>query len=883
MNINSRNKLGAALLVCLLLTFFSFPLQAQHNHSGHSHDSKVVPTVRNCHAMDVLTQNLQRDPGIMQRMMSIEEHTQSFIREGAILDRAVVSIPVVVHVLYRTSSENISDAQILSQIAVLNDDFRRNNADANNKWSQAADSEIEFCLASVDPSGNPTTGITRTSTNKTSFGTNDAMKYSNQGGKDAWPTDQYLNIWVCTIGGGILGYAQFPGSGSSATDGVVVGSTYFGTTGTATAPFNKGRTTTHEVGHWLNLRHIWGGGGCGVDDFVSDTPESDAANYGCASTHSSCGSADMVENYMDYSDDACMNLFTNGQKARMQALFAPGGFRRSLLTSGACGGGSGGGGTTACASTITSFPYSEGFESGLGAWAQSAADNIDWTRKSGSTPSGNTGPSAAAAGTYYMYIEASSPNYPSKTAILSSPCFNMSSLSNPELTFQYHMWGAAMGTLALEVSTNNGSTWTSIWSKVGDQGNAWASATVSLSSYAGQTIQLRFKGTTGSNYTGDMSVDDIKLQNKATTGGGGGGGSTCTGELVSLAITFDNYPAETSWSIVNASGQTVATGNNYTGTSHSQSVCLPDGCYDFVINDSYGDGMCCAYGNGAYSLTDASGGILAAGGSFTTSETTNFCVGGAGGTTCPTIDFSAYSINAYSTQDQGTAQVQDAGQTLFIQNNAWKAIPYNYTVTASTVIEVEFRSTLQGEIHGIGFDNDDAISSDRIFRLHGTQAWGIANYDNYPNNGTWVTYVIPVGSFYTGSFNKLCFVGDHDASPKNANAYFRNVRVYEGSCSGARSVAAAASSPIIQNEGEADFFANLFPNPAKSQLTIQIASKSTEIRGQIIDATGRIVWNGQLQNGNNLLNINDLPAGIYHFSALEGNGKMITLKFVKAH
>ena len=151
-----------------------------------------------------------------------------------------------------------------------------------------------------------------------------------------WDPSSYLNIWVCNLGSGLLGYAQFPG-GNPATDGVVCDYAYFGTIGTATFPFDEGRTCTHEVGHYLNLRHIWGDGGCSVDDFVSDTPTSDGPNYGCALGHVSCGSTDMVQNYMDYSDDGCMNLYTAGQAARMNALFAPGGARFSLTQSAACG------------------------------------------------------------------------------------------------------------------------------------------------------------------------------------------------------------------------------------------------------------------------------------------------------------------------------------------------------------------------------------------------------------------------------------------------------------------------------------------------------------------------------------------------------------------
>lgn len=290
---------------------------------------------RNCGAMEYLEYQKQQDPTLELRMQAIEDFTERF--EGESGARNVISIPVVVHVVYNTSAENISDAQVLSQIQVLNDDFRRMNSDADNVWSQAADVEIEFCMATIDPSGNATNGITRTATSKRSFRTNDDIKKSNKGGKDAWPAGDYMNIWVGDISNGILGYAQFPG-GPAATDGVVIDYAYYGTIGTATAPFDLGRTATHEVGHWLNLRHIWGDGPCSADDFVTDTPNSDGANYGCALGSVSCSSTDMVQNYMDYSDDACMNLFTDGQKSRMRALFASGGARESLLSSGACGG-----------------------------------------------------------------------------------------------------------------------------------------------------------------------------------------------------------------------------------------------------------------------------------------------------------------------------------------------------------------------------------------------------------------------------------------------------------------------------------------------------------------------------------------------------------------
>ncbi len=292
--------------------------------------------------MEHLDMLLENDARLADRLASIERHTQEAIDNNTQRVEGIITIPTVVHVLYNTNAQNISDAQIESQMQVLNDDFRRLNADASSTPSAfvgvAADAEIEFCLASIDPDGNPTTGITRTYTSTSAFSTNDAMKFSSTGGIDAWPTGDYLNVWVCNMSGGILGYAQFPG-GNASTDGVVNLTTATGTTGNVSSPFDGGRTLTHEVGHWLNLRHIWGDGGCSVDDFVSDTPTSDNPNYGCSTGHVSCSSTDMVQNYMDYSNDACMNLFTEGQKSRMRALFDAGGWRASLLTSNGCGGG----------------------------------------------------------------------------------------------------------------------------------------------------------------------------------------------------------------------------------------------------------------------------------------------------------------------------------------------------------------------------------------------------------------------------------------------------------------------------------------------------------------------------------------------------------------
>jgi hypothetical protein len=262
----------------------------------------------------------------------IENFTFHQCRRGRSRLDQVVRIPVVVHVVWQEEAQNIGDAQVHSQLAVLNADFRRRNEDVSvvpEVWrSVAADARVEFFLAESDPAGAPSTGITRTRTAVTAFvPEDDAVKSAATGGVDAWPAQRYLNLWVCQLAGGVLGYAQFPG-GPTETDGVVLLHSAFGTTGTVTEPFHGGRTGTHEVGHWLNLRHIWGddGDGCGGDDFVADTPNQAGPNYGRPTfptvTCDNGPDGDMFMNFMDYTDDLTMVMFTAGQVARMAAALA---------------------------------------------------------------------------------------------------------------------------------------------------------------------------------------------------------------------------------------------------------------------------------------------------------------------------------------------------------------------------------------------------------------------------------------------------------------------------------------------------------------------------------------------------------------------------------
>jgi hypothetical protein len=299
-----------------------------------SDDDNTTLSQRHCAAQEVLEQQLQADPGLRGRMNDIEDFTNRFVATPSMqrLSGEEMIIPVVVNVLYKTTSENISQSQIQAQIDVLNEDFRGTNADITKVPAlftgvKSGDTKVRFVLEQV----------IRKSTNKKSWSTNDAMKKSSQGGINPTSPTTKLNIWVCTLGNGILGYAQFPG-GSSATDGVVILNKAFGSRakfpgGFYTSTYDLGRTATHEVGHWLNLRHIWGDATCGTDQ-VGDTPLHNTANYGCpAAGHKSTCTGTPVEmtmNYMDYTADACMYMFSAGQKTRMEATWAVGGPRASF-------------------------------------------------------------------------------------------------------------------------------------------------------------------------------------------------------------------------------------------------------------------------------------------------------------------------------------------------------------------------------------------------------------------------------------------------------------------------------------------------------------------------------------------------------------------------
>ena len=272
---------------------------------------------RRCGAMAAHMMLLERFPSYRANQMRLEDATTRQRERRIDLRTAkIVTIKTVVNVVYKTAEQNVSTAQINSQIKALNKDFRASNPDKSKTpaaWTGlVTDARIQFKLVKV----------TRTKTNEDDFSFNDGVKSPSTGGIAPFSPKTHLNLWVCALRDNLLGYAQFPG-GPQSTDGVVINYLALGTSGTAQSPFDLGRTATHEIGHYFNLRHIWADTpDCGGSDMVPDTPNCAGPNTGMPTfptiTCNNGPNGDMFVNYMDYTDDAGMFMFTTQQVLRMR-------------------------------------------------------------------------------------------------------------------------------------------------------------------------------------------------------------------------------------------------------------------------------------------------------------------------------------------------------------------------------------------------------------------------------------------------------------------------------------------------------------------------------------------------------------------------------------
>ena len=315
-------KVIFAMAFCAFVAVSCEKEQSSEIENEQTLDATFLLASDQCGSMGVLEEKLAEDPTLALRMQAVEDHTKLALSQGftqKLLADGSIEIPVVFHIIYRSASENIPDSQIQDQLNALNEDFNLNNPGRNTipgEFSSVeSDINISFTLQEVK----------RVYNRKRSWRPNDEMKFASP---VVNPTE-FLNVWVVNNmpyrGGNILGYAQFPG-GNRSTDGIVLDHRFTGTT-----QYSTGRTATHEIGHWLNLRHIWGDGGCGATDFVNDTPDADGPSRGCPTyPTASCGTNDMTMNFMDYSNDQCLNMFTEGQRARMWSVFANGGYRADM-------------------------------------------------------------------------------------------------------------------------------------------------------------------------------------------------------------------------------------------------------------------------------------------------------------------------------------------------------------------------------------------------------------------------------------------------------------------------------------------------------------------------------------------------------------------------
>lgn len=356
---------------------------------------------------------------------------------------------------------------------------------------------------------------------------------------------------------------------------------------------------------------------------------------------------------------------------------------------------------------------------------------------------------------------------------------------------------------------------------------------------------------------------------------------TCDAYSVILELTLDHFGPETTWRVEDENRQLLYSGGPYGkklgGTTVRDTFCLPEACYIFHIMDSDTDGICCNYGNGSYTLIGPEGEIFAEGAEFGAEDLIDFCLPDGppptNGEDCVDVNFNTYPVISYGeTQDAGQFTVRNSGKELEIRNNAWKAIELPYVITDSTVIEFDFRSTIQGEIHGLGFDDNLNISPEYTFRIYGTQAWGNSYFNHYSGSGEWQHFVIPVGEYLEGEVNYLFFSADHDLGTRNGNSFFRNIKIYQGH--------PCAENAQTVSLGTAALPSNLTvsPNPVAGNLQFTSPESGTY---SVLNMTGQSLLSGEAKEGSQTVPLGDLPEGTYLLRYRSESGKLETVRFTR--
>ena len=596
------NSLKSALLLGILsfqMVSFAqeqFPQKKQLDAHDHiTYKSTIGPNGQiRCHTMEmdsILRANNPGMPTLAQEEAALQQEIAKF--KAAQLNgeakKLQYTIPIIFHIFTDGSgSENVSAAQVQAQVDQLNIDYADQ---AGSSYPQSEDSEIQFCLAQVDENGVPLAepGINRvTQYGDGPFSSNDfdnTLKAAT-----IWNPADYFNVWVADLSGGLLGYAQFPNNaglsginnnnGGANTDGCVI---LYSTVGSVASPFsggspyNLGRTLTHEAGHWLGLRHIWGDGGCGASDFCNDTPDSDGSNFGCPNT-TSCGSQDMVENYMDYTNDACMNTFTADQNTRMQTVMSVSPRRSTLGQANVCN-----------LTTVTDDIGVTAILNPSGAvCGESFTPEVTVT---------NFGSNTVSSFTVNYDIDGGANQTDSWTGTLGAGQSTTVSLPNTTTSNGAHTFNASTSSPNGNTDTNSGNDDDSEAFTLDGTGSE-VTLVLETDCYGEETVYELFDDNNNLVYSGGNQNVTIPVTATQNTAG------TDPGAYASEATI------EVTW-------------------------CLSAGCYDFVLWDAYGDGLNGSSVSGCntdgdYTITDDQGATLAsmqaANGAFTFSETNNFCV-----------------------------------------------------------------------------------------------------------------------------------------------------------------------------------------------------------------------------------------------------------------